>query len=215
MGRRAFASSVPSQPYNNNSFATAEYTIPSIPSTVTSDQSKLVANIEVQGFMPDHLDFVGYFIRYSALARGLTVSSKVVHMPTKTLKWQVTRGPFVHDKSKEIFEQKTYRRLVQLFDASPSTVETFVGHVNSNLPSGVELHVERFDWCELNGTKKTLEEIVKRETEAQASNELLQSGGKSVDGAKGRSGRRRIFSEEVRQRAADFIEKNGGGKKKK
>jgi ribosomal protein S10 len=76
--------------------------------------------------MPDHVDFVAYFAQYAAHARDIPTSEKVIHLPTQTKKWHVTKGPFVHDKSKEIFEQKKYKRLVQAFDADPEVVRDWV-----------------------------------------------------------------------------------------
>ncbi|KAI8852501.1 ribosomal protein S10 domain-containing protein [Chytridium lagenaria] len=185
--------------------------IPAIPALGPSPKSRLVANIEVQGFMPDHLDFVGYFVRYSAHARSLATSPAVIHMPTKTLKWHVTRGPFVHDKSKEIFEQKTYRRLVQIFDAPPETVQAFVNYVNGQLPAGVDLVVERFDWAKVEGLRAQLEAQVEAENKITEDNRILAEGLAQDTTSGGRKhGRKLSYSEDIRERAAEFIKKSKG-----
>ncbi|KAJ3216465.1 mitochondrial 37S ribosomal protein rsm10 [Dinochytrium kinnereticum] len=218
-------SGMPSGPLNDTTFDVdggRSIEIPVLPAP-TSQKTKLVANIELQGFMPDHLDFVGYFVRYSAHARNLATSDAVIHMPTKTLKWHVTRGPFVHDKSKEIFEQKTYRRLVQLFDAGPEKVQDFVTYVNSQLPSGIDLVVERFDWSGVNGLRDALESQVKAEEAAAEQNRLLTQGveagtadtAAASEGLGRKLGKRLTYSEDIRNRAAEFIKKSSKGPEKK
>ena len=131
--------------------------LPSIP--------RLVANIELRSYMPDHIDFVAYFIRHAAHRRLIPTSSfqfpqstasstnsssspsysiitylpesldsstvsllrgPIISLPTETEKWHVTKGPFVHDKSKEIFERKTFKRMLQAFDADRAVIEDWV-----------------------------------------------------------------------------------------
>ena len=107
--------------------------------------SQLVCNFQLSGFMGDHLDFVSYFSRKTAQQMGIPIS-KVIHLPTDTKKWHTVRGPFVHAKAKEVFEQKTHKRLLQAFDSHPETINAWVKYVNENLPHGVDLKVERFEW---------------------------------------------------------------------
>jgi hypothetical protein len=52
----------------------------------------------------------------------------------------------VHAKTKEVFERKTYSRLIQVFDSHPDTVKQWIKYVNDNLPSGIDLKVSRFEW---------------------------------------------------------------------
>ncbi|KAI8896756.1 hypothetical protein BC833DRAFT_596232 [Globomyces pollinis-pini] len=115
--------------------------------------------------MPDHLDFVSYFARYSGQQMRMP-TSEVIHLQTKVAKWHVNKGPFVHAKSKEVFERKTYRRLVQVFDTHPSTVSQWIKYVNENLPSGVDMQVERFEWKPLDYSMK-VPKIQEKKTHAQ------------------------------------------------
>ncbi|KAL2920086.1 28S ribosomal protein S10, mitochondrial [Polyrhizophydium stewartii] len=107
--------------------------------------NQLVCNLELSGFMPDHLDFVAYFARHAAKALKMPTSD-TIHLKTAINRWFTNKGPFVHAKTKEIFERKTYHRLIQAFDASPETITAWVKYVNESLPPGVDLKVERFEW---------------------------------------------------------------------
>ncbi|KAI9017825.1 ribosomal protein S10 domain-containing protein [Gaertneriomyces semiglobifer] len=121
--------------------------IPSIPAPKPTSNT-LVCTLKLRGFMPDHLDFVAYFARYSAHSMQLPTSD-VIHLPVETKKWYVIKGPFVHGKTKEVFEKKTHVRCVQLYDASPESVQAWVDYVRTHLPSGIDIEVDRFEWAAL------------------------------------------------------------------
>ncbi|KAJ3322110.1 mitochondrial 37S ribosomal protein rsm10 [Boothiomyces sp. JEL0866] len=104
----------------------------------------LVCNMILSGYMPDHLDFVTYFARYSAHQMSLP-TSEIIHLPTKIKKWTVMKGPFVHAKSKQVFERKTYKRLIQVFDSHPESLKEWIKYVNESLPAGIDLETERFE----------------------------------------------------------------------
>ncbi|KAJ3359637.1 Tryptophan--tRNA ligase, mitochondrial [Kappamyces sp. JEL0680] len=117
---------------------------PAIPEPPKSD-GQLVCNAEFSGFMSDHLDFVAYFARYTAHQMEMP-TGKVIHAPTNVQKWHTVKGPFVHAKSKEVFERQTHKRLLQIFDSHPETVKAWINYVNSSLPAGVDFKAERFEW---------------------------------------------------------------------
>ncbi|ORY39350.1 hypothetical protein BCR33DRAFT_650985, partial [Rhizoclosmatium globosum] len=98
----------------------------------------LAATIELSAFMPDHVDFLAYYARHAAHKRNMP-TNEVIHLPTLMKKWHVTKGPFVYDKSKEVFEQKTFRRAIQVFNADQETVTDWYTHINKNLPAGINM----------------------------------------------------------------------------
>ncbi|KAH6563187.1 hypothetical protein BASA50_000992 [Batrachochytrium salamandrivorans] len=107
--------------------------------------NQLVCNLQLSGYMPDHLDFMAYFARYTAKAMGMPVS-ETIHLRTHVRRWHANKGPFVHAKTKEIFERKTYYRLVQVFDTHPDTVKAWATYINESLPAGIDLKVDRWEW---------------------------------------------------------------------
>jgi ribosomal protein S10 len=114
----------------------------------------LVCTAQFSAFMPDHLDLVAYFARHSALTMKMPCS-QAIHMPTDIERWWTIKGPFVHAKKKEIFEKKTYHRVLQLFNSHPDTVASWVEYVNSKLPAGVDFKVETYTWHQLDATFPT------------------------------------------------------------
>jgi ribosomal protein S10 len=119
--------------------------------------NQLVCNIELKAFMPDHLDLIAHFTKHQANVTGIP-TSEIIHLISKTKKFSVTKGPFVHAKSKQIFEQKTHKRLIQMFDAHPETIDKFVGYLNGSLPCGIDMKVTKFQFEELGYKHELLDD---------------------------------------------------------
>lgn len=65
-----------------------------------------------------------------------------IPLPTRTSRWTVLRGPFIDKKSREQFEIRTHKRLLDILDAQPQTIET-LGRLE--LSAGVEVEIKSFD----------------------------------------------------------------------
>lgn len=46
-----------------------------------------------------------------------------IPMPTRIERYTVLRSPFIDKKSREQFEMRTHKRLIDIFDANPRTIE--------------------------------------------------------------------------------------------
>jgi len=62
-----------------------------------------------------------------------------IPLPTEKRKYTVNASTFVHKKSKDQYEMRTHKRLVDIIDPSPSTVEALS---NLNLPAGVSVEIK-------------------------------------------------------------------------
>jgi len=62
-----------------------------------------------------------------------------VPMPTRTERYTVNRSPHVDKKSREQFEIRTHKRLLDIIDWSPQTVDALM---KLDLPSGVEVEIK-------------------------------------------------------------------------
>ena len=62
-----------------------------------------------------------------------------VPLPTEIKKYTVNRSTFVYKDSREQFEIRTHKRLIDILNPSPKTMESLT---NLNLPSGVEIDVK-------------------------------------------------------------------------
>lgn len=62
-----------------------------------------------------------------------------IPLPTKIDKFTVLRSTFVHKNSREQFEMRTHRRLIDITESTSKTVEA-LGSLS--LPSGVEIEIK-------------------------------------------------------------------------
>lgn len=74
--------------------------------------------------------------RFEATVRG------PVPLPTKTKKWSVNRSSFVYEESKEQYEMKVHRRLIDIVRPTQKIVEALT---NLSLPSGINVDVKMVD----------------------------------------------------------------------
>ena len=107
--------------------------IPQIPPTPPTSQ-RLVCTFQISSHMPDHIDFLAFFAIHTAKAMGIPCTQHAIHLPTIWKKWNVIKSPFIFAKTKEIFEEKVYRRVIQLFDADDVAVEEWANYLVSRLP---------------------------------------------------------------------------------
>lgn len=62
-----------------------------------------------------------------------------IPLPTEIRKFCVLRSPHVNKKSREQFEMRTHKRLIDIIDPSPETVDALM---KLDLPSGVNIEIK-------------------------------------------------------------------------
>ena len=62
-----------------------------------------------------------------------------VPLPTKIEKFCVTRSTFIDKDSREQFEIRTHRRLIDVLEPNTKTIETLM---KLNLPAGVDIEIK-------------------------------------------------------------------------
>jgi len=62
-----------------------------------------------------------------------------VPLPTKINKYTVLRSPHVDKKSREQFEIRTHKRLIDIFEATPQTVDALM---KLELAAGVDVEIK-------------------------------------------------------------------------
>ena len=65
-----------------------------------------------------------------------------IPLPTRISRWTILRGPFIDKKSREQFEIRTHKRLLDIVDAKPQTFDA-LGRLE--LSAGVEVEIKSFD----------------------------------------------------------------------
>ncbi|KAI8905561.1 hypothetical protein EDD86DRAFT_211790 [Gorgonomyces haynaldii] len=103
----------------------------------------LVASIKLSGYMPDHLDTVTYFALGSA--NKMEMPTVVVSPLAETKRWYVNKGPFVHAKTKELFERVTHARVLQIYDTHLDNVKQLRDYISNNLPPGIDIELTTWE----------------------------------------------------------------------
>ncbi|AIA30723.1 MULTISPECIES: 30S ribosomal protein S10 [Leptospirillum] len=62
-----------------------------------------------------------------------------IPLPTKIEKFTVLRSPHVDKKSREQFERRTHKRLLDILEPTPETVDALM---KLELPSGVDVEIK-------------------------------------------------------------------------
>ena len=69
---------------------------------------------------------------------GASISGPIP-LPTKIQRWTVLRSPHIDKKSREQFELKTHKRLIDIVDSRPQTVDALT---KLDLPAGVDVEIK-------------------------------------------------------------------------
>jgi small subunit ribosomal protein S10 len=72
-------------------------------------------------------------IRYDAKVRG------PIPLPTEIKKYTVNRSAFIYKNSREQFEMRVHKRLIDIENPSPKVIEALT---NLSMPSGVDIDVK-------------------------------------------------------------------------
>jgi small subunit ribosomal protein S10 len=88
----------------------------------------------------DHkvLDQAASKIVDTAVRTGTRVAGPVP-LPTSIAKYTVIRSPFIDKDSREQFEIRTHKRIVDILDPNPKVVDALM---RLNLPSGVNIEIK-------------------------------------------------------------------------
>jgi small subunit ribosomal protein S10 len=74
----------------------------------------------------------------TAKSTGAVISGPIP-MPTKRTIYTVLRSPFVDKKSREQFQSKIHKRVVDILNSTPNTVEALM---KLDLPAGVDIQIK-------------------------------------------------------------------------
>ena len=94
--------------------------------------------IRLKGFDHEIVDQSSKLIVDTALQTGAKVSGPIP-LPTERNPYTVIRSPHVNKDSREQFEMRTHKRLIDIVEPTPSTVDSLM---RLNLPSGVDIEIK-------------------------------------------------------------------------
>ena len=101
-------------------------------------EGKVVLRIRVRAYESKILDasvkqIMDTAVRYDAIIVG------PVPLPTEIKKYTVNRSPFIYKNTREQFEVRVHKRLIDIVNPNAKTIEALT---NLSLPSGVDIDVK-------------------------------------------------------------------------
>jgi small subunit ribosomal protein S10 len=97
-------------------------------------------NIRIRLKAYDHIliDKSTQKIIQTARSTGAVISGPVP-LPTKRSMWTVLRGPHIDKKSREQFETRIHKRLIDILNSSSKTIDALM---KLELPAGVDIEIK-------------------------------------------------------------------------
>jgi ribosomal protein S10 len=95
-----------------------------------------------------NLEFFADFALRAAYYLGLAASGPIP-LPRIVERWTVPRGNFIHKKSQENFERRTVRRLIQIKDGNPETVEVWLAFLRKHAYYGIGMKANVYEFTKL------------------------------------------------------------------
>jgi small subunit ribosomal protein S10 len=102
------------------------------------DENKPRIRIKIRAYDHKLIDQSSKQIVDTAKRTGATVNGPIP-LPTEKSKYTVLRSTFVHKDSREQFEMRVHKRLIDILDAGAKTVDSLT---NLNLPAGVDIEIK-------------------------------------------------------------------------
>ena len=93
-------------------------------------------DLQIRSYSVRNLEFMADFALRAAYYLHLPARGPVP-LPRITERWTVPRSNFVHKKSQENFERITMKRLIQILDGHPETVEIWLAFLRKHAYYGV------------------------------------------------------------------------------
>lgn len=104
----------------------------------TSTTSKQRVRIRLKAYDHKVIDQSAKQIVDTAIRTGAKIAGPIP-LPTRTTKYTVVKSPFVYKKSREQFEMRTHKRLIDVYDPSAKTIDSLM---NLSLPAGCDAEIK-------------------------------------------------------------------------
>jgi small subunit ribosomal protein S10 len=106
--------------------------------TAAEEEGRQRIRIKIRAYDHKIIDQSTRTIIETAQRSGATVRGPVP-LPTEKTKYTVNRSTFVHKDAREQYEMRVHKRLVDIFDPTPKTIDSLM---NLNLPAGVDVEIK-------------------------------------------------------------------------
>ena len=95
--------------------------------------------VRLRGFDTELIDQSAKSIVRTVLKAGCKVCGPIP-LPTKINKFTVLRSPHVNKKSREQFEMRTHKRLIDIIEPTPAVMDALM---KLELPAGVDVEIKQ------------------------------------------------------------------------
>ena len=95
--------------------------------------------VRLRGFDVELIDQSAKSIVQTVLKAGARVSGPIP-LPTRINKYTVLRSPHVNKKSREQFEMRTHKRLIDIIEPTPPVMDALM---KLELPAGVDVEIKQ------------------------------------------------------------------------
>lgn len=102
------------------------------------DETKSRIRIKIRAYDHKIIDQSTRMIIDTAERSGAKVIGPIP-LPTEKKKYTVNRSTFVHKDSRDQFEMRTHKRLVDIVDPTPKTIDSLM---SLSLPAGVDIEIK-------------------------------------------------------------------------
>ena len=106
--------------------------------TVTKEEPKQKIRIRIRAYDHKIIDSSARQIVETAERYGAEVVGPIP-IPTEIRKYTVNRSTFIHKDSREQFEIRVHKRLIDILNPSPKTIDALM---NLNLPAGADVEIK-------------------------------------------------------------------------
>lgn len=111
---------------------------PQVPLTTPDEEVHQRLRIKIRAYDHKIIDQSTKTIIDTAIRTGAKIKGPVP-LPTERSTYTVIRSSFVHKNSREQYEMRTHKRLVDIIDPTPKTVDALT---NLSLPAGVDIEIK-------------------------------------------------------------------------
>lgn len=99
---------------------------------------KAKIRIKIKAFDHKVVDDSAALIIQTAEKTGAIIAGPIP-LPTKIEKFTVLKSTFVHKDSRDQYEMRTHKRLIEITESTPKTIEALT---QLNLPAGVDIEIK-------------------------------------------------------------------------
>ena len=114
----------------------AEAKKPVAPAAVPNQKSRI--RIRLKAYDHKVIDQSAKQIVDTALRTGATIAGPIP-LPTRKSTFTVVKSPHVYKKGREQFEMRVHKRLIDVFDPTPKTIDSLM---NLSLPAGCDAEIK-------------------------------------------------------------------------